>query len=220
MELFIDSADLKAIAYWSDILPIDGVTTNPTLLARSGLRAAEAVQRIFAVIGGDKLVHAQVLAQDFAGIVQQARLISGWHRNIAVKIPVTLEGLKAIKVLASEGMKITATAVSTAHQGLLAAKAGAVYLAPYVNRIDNISGDGVAVVRDLVSIMSAHGLSAKVLAASFQNARQVLQALAAGAHGVALSINLLEHVAGHGLTDASEEGFVQDYRKAFGTTEL
>lgn len=220
MELFIDSADLKAIAYWSDILPIDGVTTNPTLLARSGLKATEAVQRIFAVIGEEKLVHAQVLAQDFAGIVQQARLISGWHRNIAVKIPVTLEGLKAIKVLAPEGMKITATAVSTAHQGLLAAKAGAVYLAPYVNRIDNISGDGVAVVRDLVSIMSAHGLSAKVLAASFQNARQVLQALAAGAHGVALSTNLLEHVAGHGLTDASEECFVQDYRKAFGTTEL
>ena len=220
MELFIDSADLREIEYWSGILPIDGVACNPSLVARAGIRTAEAVQKIFEIIGNDKRVHAQVVATDFADILNQARLVSSWHENVFVKIPVTLEGLKAIKILAQEGMKITATAVATAHQGFLAAKAGAAYLAPYVNRIDNVSANGVEVVRDLVRMIDSHGWETKVLGASFKNSRQVLEFFLAGGHGAAVSPELLKAIAQHPLTDASAEGFLEDYLSTFGTPEL
>lgn len=220
VELFIDSANLQEIKYWAEILPIDGVATNPSLIARGGLRTAKAVEKIFGVIGNDKLVHAQVVAQDFEDILQEAALIQGLHENMLVKIPVTLDGLKAIKELAAEGMKITATAVVTAHQGILAAKAGATYIAPYVNRIDNISADGLEVASDLVKILAHYRFKAKVVGASFKNARQVLSLLQAGAHGVAIGSELLQHITTHSLTDASGDGFLKEYVDTFGTTEL
>ncbi len=220
MELFIDSANLEEIKYWADILPIDGVATNPSLIARGGLRTVEAIEKIFAIIGNDKIVHAQVVARDYAGILKEAAVIQGLHPNMVVKIPVTLDGLKAIKALAAEGMKITATAVVTAHQGILAAKAGATYLAPYVNRIDNISANGVEVASDLVRLCTHYDYKAKIVGASFKNARQVLSLLQAGAHGVALGPELLPYVTTHALTDSSGDGFFKEYTDAFGTPEL
>lgn len=220
MELFIDSANPREIKYWSNILAIDGVTTNPTLIAREGLKTAEAVEKIFEIIGNDKIVHAQVVARDCAGILSEARTICSWHENVFVKIPVTLDGLRAIKVLAEEGIKVTATAVVTSHQGLLAAKAGAAYVAPYVNRIDNISADGVEVVRDLVRLLGTHSWKSKVLGASFKNARQLSNVLLAGAHSAAVSPELLKHTAVHALTEASADGFLEGYRSRFGSAEL
>ena len=177
MELFLDSANLEEIRFWSERLSIDGVTTNPTLIAREGIRPGEVVPKIFEIIGQDKLVHVQVLAQDSAGMIKEAYQIRSWHEQVVVKIPLTLEGLQAIKALRASGIRTTATGIVTAPQGLLAAKVGADYVAPYVNRIESTSGDGIQVVADLVKLFQLHGLPTKVLAASFRNSRQILQVL-------------------------------------------
>ena len=130
MELFLDSANLEEIRFWSERLSIDGVTTNPTLIAREGIRPGEVVPKIFEIIGQDKLVHVQVLAQDSAGMIKEAYQLRSWHEQVVVKIPLTLEGLQAIKALRASGIRTTATGIVTAPQGLLAAKAGADYVAP------------------------------------------------------------------------------------------
>lgn len=220
MELYLDTANLEEIKKWSEIFPIDGITTNPTLLAKSGEKAAQVIEEIYKIIGDDKKVHAQTLAKDFDGIIKEADMLSKLHDNLFVKIPVTLEGFRAIRKLSSRGMNITATAIATAHQGFLAAKAGVKYVAPYINRIDNLSSDGFKVADDLLKIFDNYKYETKVVAASFKNAQQVLNLMTAGVHAVTLPVDVLEHMAKHPLTDISNEGFIEDYRKVFGSTQL
>lgn len=220
MELYLDTANLDAIKKWSEILPIDGVTTNPTLIAKEGKKTSQIVEEIFKILGDDKIVHVQTLAGDFEGIIKEAKIIKSFHKNIYVKIPVTLEGFKSIKELSNEGMNITATAVVTAHQGAMAAKAGAKYVAPYINRIDNMSSDGYKVAEDIIKIYKNYNFKTKVVAASFKNAKQVLNLMTVGIHAVTLPIDVLEHMVKHPLTDLSFEGFVEDYKKVFGNTEI
>lgn len=220
MELYLDTANLEEIKKWSEIFPIDGITTNPTLLAKSGEKAAQVIEEIYKIIGDDKKVHAQTLAKDFDGIIKEADMLSKLHDNLFVKIPVTLEGFRAIRKLSSRGMNITATAIATAHQGFLAAKAGVKYVAPYINRIDNLSSDGFKVADDLLKIFDNYKYETKVVAASFKNAQQVLNLMTAGVHAVTLPVDVLEHMAKHPLTDISNEGFIEDYRKVFGSIQL
>lgn len=187
MELYIDSADLQEIKIWSEILPLDGVTTSPSSIAKAGMRSSKITGEIFKIIGDDKFVHIQVVAKDYDGIMKEAYIIRDFHKNVYVKIPATQEGIKAIKQLSKDGIKITATAVATAHQGLFAAKAGAEYVAPYINRIDNMSLDGISVATDMVKMFKTYSLQSKVLAASFRNSQQVLKLFTAGIHSATIS---------------------------------
>lgn len=216
MELFLDTGNIQEIKELNSILPIDGVTTNPTLIAKENKRIFQLVKEISNIIGEDKIIHVQVVSSDFEGMVEEARSLSKLHKNIFVKIPVTKEGFRAIKELSKEGIKVTATAIFTAHQGVLAAKAGASYVAPYVNRLDNISGDGVNVVKDLLTIFKEYNSNCKVLGASFKNAQQVLEIFKHGIQSVTVPADVAKSLMNHPLTDYSVDKFVSDWEEVFG----
>lgn len=216
MELYLDTGNIEEIQYMVNILEVEGVTTNPTIVSKSGKEFTALIKEISEIIGDDKAIHAQVLSRDWEGMVKEGKFIDKLHKNIYVKIPVTAEGLKAIKELSKVGIKTTATAVFTAHQGTLAAKAGARYIAPYVNRLDNISADGVKVVKQLVNIMEKHNFESKVLAASFKNAQQVIEIIEHGVHSVTVPTEVLRAMTKHPLTDYSVDKFISDWEDAYG----
>lgn len=174
MQLILDTGNIQEIQDLYTHLNIDGITTNPSIIAKEGKNINQLIEEINNIVDESTSLHVQVLSKTFDEIITEAKYINSLRKNIYVKIPVTKDGLRAIKELKQENINITATAIFTAHQGFLAAKAGADYVAPYVNRLDNISGDGVAVVRDLVNILNIYNMDTKVLAASFKNAQQVL----------------------------------------------
>jgi fructose-6-phosphate aldolase 2 len=216
MQLILDTGNLDEIRELSELLAIDGVTTNPTLVSREGKDFKALIQEIGAIIGDDLPIHAQVISTAYEDIMEEAMFISSLRENMYVKIPVTPDGLRAIKELKKKGLRITATAIFTVHQGYLAAKAGADYVAAYVNRLDNISADGVGTVRDLVSVIEMGGYDCRVLAASFKNAQQVLELMRVGVHSVTVPYDIVKSMMGHPLTDVAVKQFVEDYEKAFG----
>lgn len=216
MELYLDTGNLEEIKHLSDILWIDGVTTNPTLVSKEKRNVIESLDKIVEIIGKDKIIHAQVISRGYKDMIEEAKFLKDRYENIYIKIPVTSEGLKAIKQLTSEGIATTATAIFTAHQAWLAAKAGASYVAPYVNRLDNISGNGVAVVKDIVTIFKEHQFKTKVLAASFKNSQQVLEVIKEGAHSITVSSDVAKFMIEHPLTDYSVDKFIQDWENEFG----
>lgn len=216
MEFYLDTANLEEIKLLNDILWIDGVTTNPTLIAKEKRSMIDTLDEIIKTIGNHKIVHAQIVSRDYEGILEEAKFLSTKYKNIYVKIPVTSEGLKAIKQLAEDGIKTTATAIFTVHQALLASKAGASYVAPYVNRLDNICGNGVETVKDIVSIFRAYGFKTKVLAASFKNSQQVLDTIKVGADGITVSDDVVKYMMEHPLTNFSVDNFIQDWENEFG----
>ncbi len=216
MELYLDTGNLEEIKLLSDILWIDGVTTNPTLVSKEKRNIIKSLDEILKIIGDDKIIHAQVVSRDYEGMLEEAKFLSSKYENLYVKIPVTSEGLKAIKQLTQDGIKTTGTAIFTAQQAVLASKAGASYLAPYVNRLDNISGNGVEVVKDIVSIIKAYNFKTKVLAASFKNSQQVLDTIKEGAHGITVSSDVAKFMIEHPLTNFSVDKFIQDWEDVFG----
>lgn len=216
MELILDTANISDIEQLYSILPIDGVTTNPTIISKENKRFITLINDIDSIVGEDTPIHAQVIGTSFREIVEEALFISKIRNNIYVKIPVTVNGLKAIKELKKQGIKITATAIFTAHQGFLAAKAGADYVAPYVNRLDNISADGVNTVKDLITIIDKYKLNSKVLAASFKNSQQVIELMKAGVHSVTVPPDIAKAMMNHPLTDWSVDKFIEDWESAFG----
>ncbi|MTI47546.1 fructose-6-phosphate aldolase [Sporosalibacterium faouarense] len=216
MELFLDTGNVEEIKELVDILQVDGVTTNPTIVSRSGKRFTDLIKEISDIVGEDRAIHCQVVSRDFDGMIEEAEFINGLHKNIYVKIPVTHQGLKAIKELTKRGIKTTATAVFTAHQATLAAKAGAKYIAPYVNRLDNISGNGVSVVKQIINIIEKHNFDSKVLAASFKNAQQVIEIIEHGVHSVTVPTDVLDKMTCHPLTDYSVDKFIEDWENAYG----
>lgn len=216
MELILDTANLNDIKYLYDYLCIDGVTTNPSIVSKEGKEFEILIKEIDEIIDQDTPIHAQVVSTKFEDMVEEALFISGLRKNIYVKIPVTKEGLKAIKELKKQGIKITATAIFTAHQGFLAAKAGADYVAPYVNRLDNISADGISVVSDLVRILDTYNMKTKVLAASFKNCQQVLELMKSGVHSVTVPADICNAMMSHPLTNWSVEKFTEDWYSTFG----
>ena len=210
MKIFLDTADIeeiRTVARWGIL---DGVTTNPTLFSKtSGSTYEEVLKEICGITSGP--VSAEVVAEDVEGMLTEGRAFAKIAPNIVVKVPMSEEGLEAITRLASEGIKTNCTLIFSANQGLLAAKAGASLLSPFVGRLDDISEPGMDVVRDLVAMVKAHRLAAEVLAASIRHPRHVTEAALAGTHIATVPFKILRAMIRHPLTDAGILRFRKDW---------
>ena len=221
MKLILDTANLDDIRYFNTYYPISGVTTNPTILSREGGDIVKHLKTIREIIGEDKELHIQVTETEFEKIVAEAKLIvKTFGKNTFVKIPATDVGLRATAALAKEGIGVTVTAVFSAGQALLAATAGASYVAPYVSRLENICEDGVGVVAEIQQVFDCDDYKTVILAASFKTAREVLDVALAGAGAATVSADVLKKLLSHTSTDTSIAGFEADWKKAFGDKKL
>ena len=221
MEFFIDSADIEAIRELCSFLPIDGVTTNPTIITKSGKAPEQVFSELCEVLREDQKIIAQVVSLDYEGILAEAEKIAAIRdgKNVVVKIPVTTEGLRAIPTVKAKGISVLATGIYAAPQAFWAAKAGADYLAPYVNRMCNY-GDGVGQVAELVKTLAQYGMEAKVCAASFKNVDQVWRLLAAGCPAVTVAPDVIRAMVAHPGTALAMEEFTANWQKAYGKTSL
>ena len=221
MIYMLDTANLNSIRKAFDIYPITGVTTNPTIISKEDRDFIGLVKEIREIIGEDTMLHAQVIGKSAEDMIKEAKYLNETiGGNFYVKIPVTKEGIKAIRVLSKEGINITATAIFTAQQALMAAVSGAKFVAPYVNRIDNISGNGVEVVKDIIEELKLYNLDCKVLAASFKNVQQVQDLSRNGVHSVTVNPDIMDKMLEHPLTDWSVDQFINDWEKVYGEGKL
>lgn len=221
MRILLDTANLEDIRYFNTYYPIEGVTTNPSILAHEGGDVIALLKEIRAIIGKNKEIHVQVTEQDYDKIIEESKaLISLLGNNTVVKIPVSDIGLKVTKALSDEGYKVTVTAVLTAAQAMLASNAGATYVAPYVSRLENICDDGVRCVADIHKVFSACDTKTQILAASFKTAREVLDVAAEGCHCATVSSSVMRRLIAHTTTDTSIEGFKSDWKRVFGDVTL
>lgn len=220
MELILDTADVQAIKELNELLTVTGVTTNPTIITKSGKDAEVAIQEIIDTISEDQLLFIQVVSTDFEGIMKEAKQISQLRpKNMYVKIPVTHEGLKAIKECKKLGIHTLATAIYSADEAFLAAMNGAEYLAPYVNRMCNY-GDGVKETKDLIEMLKAHNLPAKVVAASFKNTSQAHELIKAGIQAETLPPDVVWGMVNHPGTKIAVGEFSVNWNKAYGRDTL
>ena len=214
MKLLIDDANLDVIKDIVSLYPIDGVTTNPTILSKAGENPKERLVKIREVIGEDKDLHCQVVAESKEEMKDQARkLVRLLGENTYIKIPSSGEGFKAMEELSKEGIKVTATGIYTPLQGFLAAKAGAKYLAPYVNRIDNLGYDGLAVARKIQNILEANHFDTEILAASFKNSNQVLDLVERGVSALTLAPTVFNNLVNDRNVDFAIKTFEDDFAK-------
>lgn len=209
MKIFIDTANLDQIKEINSWGILDGVTTNPTLVAKEGCDFETRVRDICQVVDGP--ISAEAVSMEAEGMIKEARQLSKIHKNIIVKIPMTSEGLKAVKVLSKEGIKTNVTLVFSPNQALLAAKAGATYVSPFVGRLDDISHDGMALVRDIVTIFRNYGFKTQVIAASMRHPVHVTEAALAGAHVATIPYDVLKKMLKHNLTDEGIQKFLKDW---------
>lgn len=215
MELYLDTADSKAVAELNEMLTISGVTTNPTIITKSGKSPEQVFEEMNAVLAPKQRLFMQVVATDFDGIMADARKIVSLRDNMVVKIPVTRVGLRAIKAAKGEGMEVLATAIYSADEAFLAAMNGADYLAPYVNRMCNL-GDGMTQVADLLVMLERSGLPAKVCAASFKSSLQVHELIAMGIHAVTAPVDVVNAMVNHPSTPLAVAEFSDAWQAAFG----
>ena len=211
MKIFIDTANLDQIKEVNSWGILDGVTTNPTLVAKEGCDFKSRIEEIAKIVDGP--ISAEAVSMDAEGMIKEARELSKIHKNIVVKIPMTGEGLKAVKVLSKEGVKTNVTLVFSPNQALMAAKAGATYVSPFVGRLDDISHNGMDLVRDIVAIYKTHGYKAQVIAASIRHPVHVTEAALAGAHVVTVPFDVLKKMLKHNLTDEGIQKFLKDWEK-------
>ena len=211
MQIFIDTADIEEIRDAAAMGVIDGVTTNPSLVAKTGRPFKDVLVDICEVVDGP--ISAEVIATDYEGIVSEARKLAAMHENIVVKVPLIAEGLKAVQTLAKEGIRTNVTLCFSPTQGLLAAKAGATYVSPFVGRIDDISGNGMEIIEQLVAIYQNYGLSTQVLVASVRHPVHVVQASLIGADVATIPHKVIHQLVKHPLTDIGLERFLADARK-------
>lgn len=217
MKLIVDFANLNQIKEMYDYYPIDGVTTNPSILAKEGKNPYEVLKAIREFIGADAELHVQVVSLDAESMIKEAhRIQEELGTNTYVKVPVSREGLKAIKALSVEGVNITATAVYTQMQAYLAGKAGAHYAAPYVNRIDNIGADGVKVAKEIHDIFKKNNLKTEVLAASFKNSQQVLELAKYGVGAATIAPDVIEGLIKLDAVTCAVEAFTKDFASLCG----
>lgn len=220
MRIILDTANLEDIRYFNEYFPIEGVTTNPTILSKEGGDVLKLLKDIRAIIG-DKELHVQVTETDADKMVEEAEAIVNYlGSNTFVKIPATPAGLKATRILADKGIGITVTAVLTAAQAMLASNAGAAYVAPYVSRLENICADGVGTVAEIAEIFSMSGTDTQILAASFKTAKEVLDCAVVGCHTATVGTEVMHKLLQHTTTDTSIDGFANDWKKAFGDVTL
>ena len=220
MELILDSSNIEQIKDLNELLHVSGVTTNPTIITKSGRSFEDVVNDLIAVLDEEQMLFIQAVSTDVAGIVEEAKYIASLRKkNMYVKIPVTHEGLKAIKECKKLGIGVLATAIYTADQAFLAAMNGADYLAPYVNSMDNY-GDGVENVKDLITMLTVNKMNAKVVAASFKNTRQVHELIKAGIQAVTIPCDVAYNMIDHPGTAIAVDEFSENWKKAYGKTTL
>ncbi len=212
MRFFLDTANISELKAAERLGVMAGVTTNPSLIAKEGRNLKEVIREICSITPGP--VSAEVIALDTEGMIAQARELSALAANVVVKIPMTIEGLKAVRVLAEENIQSNVTLVFSANQALLAARAGATYVSPFVGRLDDIGYDGMDLVRQIVNIFDLHGILTEVIAASIRHPLHVTQAAEAGAHIATVPYKVLEQMIKHPLTDIGIEKFMADWEKA------
>ncbi len=212
MKLYLDTANVDEIREAVEWGVICGVTTNPSLAAREDEDFADILPAICDLVDGP--VSAEVLSLDHEGMIKEARALAKVHQNVVIKIPIIPEGMKAVKVLATEGIKVNVTLVFSANQALLAARAGAAYISPFIGRLDDIGHTGVELVRDIVDIIDLHNLDCEVIAASIRHTEHVPAVALAGAHIATLPFKVLQQMFKHPLTDIGVENFLRDWNKA------
>lgn len=211
MKFFIDTAVVDEIKEANDMGIICGVTTNPSLIAKSGRDFSEVIREIAAIVDGPISGEIKATTADAAGIIEEGRAIAAIHPNMVVKIPMTEEGLKACKTLSAEGIKVNMTLIFSANQALLAARAGAAYVSPFIGRIDDISMSGMDLIRSIVEIFSYTDLQTEIIAASVRNPVHVTECALAGADIATVPYKVLKQMIHHPLTDVGIEKFRKDY---------
>lgn len=211
MQFFIDTADIGEIRKAHAMGVLDGVTTNPSLIAKTGRGFHEVLAEICEAVDGP--ISAEVVATDYDGIIREGRELAKLHDNIVVKVPLIVDGLKATRKLADEGIKTNVTLCFSATQALLAAKAGATYVSPFVGRLDDVSFDGMELISQIMEIYENYGFGTKVLVASVRNPLHVLTAARQGAHVATCPLSVIEALAKHPLTDVGLKKFLADWEK-------
>jgi transaldolase len=210
MKFFIDTADVKEIREAHDLGLVDGVTTNPSLIAKSGRKFKDVIKEIVSIVDGP--ISAEVISLDAPGMIKEGKELAKIHKNIVVKLPMTPEGLKACKALTDKEIKVNVTLIFTAMQALLAAKAGATYVSPFVGRLDDISQDGMGIIEDIRTIFDNYGYSSEIIVASIRNPIHVLNSALIGADIATIPYSVMIQLAKHPLTDAGIKKFLEDWQ--------
>ncbi len=211
MKFFIDTANIEEIKEANDMGMVDGVTTNPSLIAKEGRDFEQVIKEICGIIDGP--VNAEVISTDAEGMIREARHLALLHNNIVVKIPMTIDGLKAVQALSKEGIKTNVTLVFSPLQALMAAKAGAAYVSPCIGRLEDISQDGMELVEQIVDIYGNYGYETEIIVASVRNPIHVLESALIGADIATIPFNVLSKLAAHPLTDKGLKAFLADWEK-------
>ena len=214
MKIFIDTANIDEIKEAAKLGILSGVTTNPSLIAKEGRDFIETIKEITTIVDGP--ISAEVVAPDAAGMVAEAEKLAALHKNIVIKIPVTAEGLKAVKILSSKGIKTNVTLIFSAAQALLAARAGATYVSPFVGRLDDISSNGIALIADIAEIFAIHDIKCEIISASIRSPQSVIDSAKAGAHIATVPYKVINQMLAHPLTDSGIDRFMKDWDAAFG----
>jgi transaldolase len=212
LKIFLDTANLEQIKKYNDLGIVDGITTNPTLLSKENQDPQEMMAEIVRTIKGP--VSLEVISTDYEGMIDEGRMLSKFGKNVVVKIPMISEGLKAVKQLRAEGIKTNVTLIFSPNQALLAAKAGASYVSPFIGRLDDIGENGMDVIRDLVQIFKNYPYETEILVASVRHPIHVIDAAKLGAHVVTLPPDVLGKMINHPLTDLGLARFLEDWKKA------
>ena len=216
MKFFIDTANVDEIRKANDLGVICGVTTNPSLIAKEGRDFNEVIKEITSIVDGPISGEVKATTQDAEGMIKEGREIAAIHPNMIVKIPMTAEGLKATKVLSSEGIKTNVTLIFSANQALLAARAGATYVSPFLGRLDDINVRGTDLISEIAEIFAVAGIDTEIIAASVRNPIHVTDCALAGADIATVPYKVIEQMTKHPLTDQGIEKFVADYKAVFG----
>ena len=216
MKFFIDTANVEDIKKANDMGVICGVTTNPSLIAKEGGVFEKVIAEIASIVDGPISGEVRATTTDAESMIREGREIAKIHKNMVVKIPMTVEGLKAVKVLSSEGIKTNVTLIFTANQALLAARAGASYVSPFLGRLDDISTKGIDLVAEIAEMFDVAGIETEIIAASVRNPIHVTECALAGADIATVPYKVIEQMTHHPLTDAGIEKFKQDYLAVFG----
>jgi transaldolase len=218
MQFFIDTANLNDIREAASLGILDGVTTNPSLMAKEGISGEEAILQhyrdICDIVGPGKDVSAEVISTDVKGMIEEGEKLAALHENIVVKIPMTIDGIKAIAHFSAAEIKTNCTLVFSAGQAILAAKAGATYLSPFIGRVDDITWDGIALIKEIFEIYTAQAYDTAILAASIRTPLHIVQAAKAGADVVTCPLSAILGLANHPLTDIGLAKFLADHNKA------
>ncbi len=216
MKLFVDTANIEEIRKANDMGVICGVTTNPSLIAKEGRDVYEVVKEIASIVDGPISGEVKATTTDAEGMIAEGREIAKLHKNMVVKIPMTIEGLKACKVLSSEGIKVNMTLIFTANQALLCARAGAAFVSPFLGRLDDISVRGTDLISEVAEIFNIHNIQTEIIAASIRHPMHVTDCALAGADIATVPYKVIEQMTHHPLTDAGIEKFQKDYLAVFG----